>query len=109
MSLSERSESLRDLRRRVTASSTAPAAGQKDFGLFYKTRGDAFDVKERHALHEGVDGIDDVIQIADEGVDVFAVEWGDEGAVEPIEGGIAEIVGLVFFIADHLDGGVDAG
>src|SRR5437879_2562963 len=68
------------------------SGGQKDFGLFYKTRGDAFDVKERHALHEGVDGIDDVIQIADEGVDVFAVEWGDEGAVEPIEGGMAEIV-----------------
>ena len=42
-------------------------------------------------------------------MDVFAVEGGDEGAVEAVEGGVTEIVGLVLFVADHLNGGVNSG
>ena len=36
-------------------------------------------------------------------MDVFAVEGGDEGAVEAVEGLVGQLVGGVLFLADALD------
>ncbi len=75
----------------------------EDFGLLDEGGLDGFDVVGGEAFGEGVDVVDDGVEFADEGVDVFAVEGGDEGAVEAVEGLVGELVGVVFFLADAGD------
>jgi hypothetical protein len=75
----------------------------EDFGLFDEGGLDGFDVVGGEAFGEGVDVVDDGVEFADEGVDVFTVEGGDEGAVEAIEGLVGELIGVVLFLADAGD------
>ena len=72
----------------------------EDFGLFDEGGFDDFDVVGGEAFGECVDVVGDGVEFADEGVDVFAVERGDESAVEAFEGLVGELVGFVFFLAD---------
>jgi hypothetical protein len=55
------------------------------------------------ALGEGVYVVDDGVELADEGVDIFAIEGGDERAVEAVEGLVGELIGFVFFLTDAGD------
>src|SRR5579862_3835592 len=64
-------------------------------------------MKQRETLSQGIDRINDVVQLADERVNVFSIERGDEGAIETIECGMGEVIGLVFFVADQLNSGVN--
>jgi hypothetical protein len=50
---------------------------------------------EHHHVGRGLDGVDDVVELAGERLDVLAVEGGDEGRVEPGEDGVGEPVALV--------------
>src|SRR5918995_3453040 len=51
-------------------------------------------VQDQH-VGRGLDGVEHVVQLAGQGVDVLAVERGDEGAVEPGVDGVGEPVALV--------------
>jgi hypothetical protein len=50
---------------------------------------------EHHHVGRGLDGVDDIVELAGERLDVLAVERGDEGRVEPGEDGVGEPVALV--------------
>src|SRR5688572_18895878 len=83
--------------------------GQKHLGLFHEAGGDVLDVKKGEAFHQRINRIHDVIQVPNQGVNILTIEGGNEGAVEAVEGGVAEIVGLMLLIADHLNGRINAG
>src|SRR5919106_3783174 len=51
-------------------------------------------VQDQH-VGRGLDGVEHVVQLAGEGVDVLPVEGGDEGRVEPRVDGVGEPVALV--------------
>src|SRR5215212_328574 len=51
-------------------------------------------VEDQH-VGRRLDGVPDVVELAGQGVDVLAVERGDEGAVEPGVDGVGEPVALV--------------
>ena len=54
-------------------------------------------------LGQGVDAVDNVVQLPDQRVDVFAVKGGDEGAVEPGQGLVGDLVGRMLLLANPLD------
>src|SRR5215217_2452572 len=51
-------------------------------------------VQDQH-VGRGLDGVEHVVELAGQGVDVLAVEGGDEGGVEPGVDGVGEPVALV--------------
>src|SRR4029453_7744978 len=51
-------------------------------------------VQDQH-VGGGLDGVEDVVELAGQGVDVLAVERGDEGGVEPRVDGVGQPVALV--------------
>src|SRR5512132_2741037 len=51
-------------------------------------------VEDQH-VGRGLHGVEHVVQLAGQGMDVFAVEGGDEGGVEPRVDGVGEPVALV--------------
>jgi hypothetical protein len=51
-------------------------------------------VQDQH-VGRGLDGVEHVVQLAGQGVDVLAVERGDEGRVEPGVDGVGQPVALV--------------
>ena len=61
------------------------------------------DAVENEATGGGVDEVDDVIELAAELVDVFAVEGGDEGLVELGENGVSDLVALMLEGFNNLD------
>src|SRR5665213_266456 len=73
-------------------------------GLFDEALLHLLDVKERKSLGQGINAIDDVIEFADKRVNVFAVERGDEGAIETIQRLMRELIGLMLLLANALDG-----
>src|SRR5215216_1291627 len=53
------------------------------------------DLVQHHHVGRFLDGVEHVVELAGEPVDVLAVERGDEGRVEPGEDGVGEPVALV--------------
>src|SRR5215216_4293898 len=58
-------------------------------------------VEDQH-VGRRLDGVQDVVELAGQGVDVLAVERGDEGAVEPGVDGVGEPVALVLGVDQAL-------
>src|SRR6185436_1473986 len=57
---------------------------------------------DHHAVHAGVDQVDDVVDPAGELVDVLAVDRRDEGAVEPVDDLVRDLVAGVLDVLDAL-------
>src|SRR5215216_4648837 len=58
-------------------------------------------VQDQH-VGRGLDGVEHVVEVAGQGVDVLAVEGGDEGRVEPGVDGVGEPVALVLGVDQAL-------
>src|SRR5829696_694374 len=58
-------------------------------------------VQDQH-VGRGLDGVEHVVELAGQGVDVLAVEGGDEGAVEPGVDGVGQPVTLVLGVDQAL-------
>ena len=78
-------------------------------GLFDEALLHLFDVKQGKALGEGINAVDNVIELADERVNVFAVERRDEGTIETIQRLMRKFVGLMLLLANALDGRHEVG
>ena len=75
----------------------------ENFGLFDEGGLENFYVIGSEAFGEGVDVVDDRVELADEGVDVFAIERRDEGAIEAFQRLVGDFIGVVLFLADAGD------
>src|SRR5690348_11728340 len=64
-------------------------------------------MEQREAFGQGVDSIDDVIQLADQRVNIFAIEWRNERAIQPLQRLMGKLVGGVLLLANALNGGGD--
>src|SRR5215208_47420 len=60
------------------------------------------DLVEDQHVGRRLDGVEDVVEMAGQGVDVLAVEGGDEGRVEPGVDGVGEPVALVLGVDQAL-------
>jgi hypothetical protein len=68
--------------------------GGKVFGLSRESGMEVLELVESEALGELGDAIDDAVHLGDEGEDVVAVEWSDEGLIEAEKRFAEKLAGL---------------
>jgi hypothetical protein len=66
--------------------------------LLHEGRVHRLDVKQGKPLGQGIDGVDDVVKLPHQCVNVFAVKRSDERSVQPLQGLVGKLVGGVFFV-----------
>src|SRR3990170_3996280 len=66
-----------------------------DTGLFDRLRGRPIDVVEDERVGRLLDEVEDVVEAADQAVDILAVEGRHKGGVEALADGVADLVALV--------------
>ncbi len=85
------------------------SGGDQDFDQVQRAGANRIDAVENEAAGGGIDEVDDVVELAAELVNVFAVEGGDEGLVEFGENGVGDLVTFMLESLDDLNLLGDAG